>query len=65
MYGESQAEGGSLLNANDPRMPAEFFSTPDKNRKNIKLGGLDIASLLNSGITHSDLNPYLPFHWNE
>ena len=60
MYGESQAEGGSLLNANDPQMPAEFFSTPDKNRKNIKLGGLDIASLLNSGITHSDLNPYLP-----
>ena len=60
MYGESQAEGGSLLNANDPQMPAEFFSTPDKNRKNIKLGGVDIASLLNSGITHSDLNPYLP-----
>ena len=60
MYGESQAEGGSLLNANDPRMPAEFFSTPDKSRKNIKLGGVDIASLLNSGITHSDLNPYLP-----
>lgn len=65
MYGESQAEGGSLLRAEDPRMPSKFFARPDSQRREIKLGGVSFDELLEQGLCEGDLNPYIPVSLEE
>lgn len=60
MYGESQAEGGSELDWNNPLMPNNFFSRPKDQLYNIKLGGKTIQELEAEDIKKNDLLPYLP-----
>jgi N-acetyl sugar amidotransferase len=60
MYGENTVEGGSLMDANDPLMPAHFFAKPESKIKDISLGGVPYKDLINHGINEKDLNIYLP-----
>jgi len=60
MYGESQAEGGSYLNWDDPRMPNSFFSRTKEEISDIKLGGKTLSELEEHNIKLNDLLPYLP-----
>lgn len=60
MYGESQAEGGSGLDWDDPRMPNSFFARPRNELLNIELGGVKLDQLENHGIPKSELGPYIP-----
>ena len=65
MYGESQAEGGSYLNWDDPIMPNTFFSKPDNEIENVKLGGCSLPELNGYGISKKELTPYLPLSIND
>ena len=60
MYGESQAEGGSLLNADNPRMPNSFFARPRDRLRGIEVGGVPFDQLVSYGIPESELQPYIP-----
>ncbi len=65
MYGESQAEGGSHLNWDEPRMPNSFFSRNKEDISNIKLGGKTLSELEDHNIKLNDLLPYLPLDIND
>ena len=60
MYGESQAEGGSKVRWDDPKMPTDFFSVEKSRRHDSKISGLSLSELSHNGITASDLELYLP-----
>ena len=60
MYGESQAEGGSGLGWDDPRMPTSFFARPREKMLDIELGGVPFAELADMGLRHTDMQPYIP-----
>lgn len=60
MYGESQAEGGSLLDADNPRMPNAFFARPRESITDIELGGVHYKDMDAHGIKKEDLLPYVP-----
>ncbi len=65
MYGETQAEGGSDLNWDNPRMPDNFFSRPKEQILEIKLGGKTLSQLDNEGIKKEELIPYFPLDIND
>lgn len=60
MYGENQAEYGNNIADNyESKMDTKFFSA--ENRERIELGGLNIASILEStDFRINDFEPYLP-----
>lgn len=60
VYGESQAEGGSGLNWDDPRMPTSFFARPRNQIYDIELGGVRFDQLAEHGLKRADLLPYVP-----
>ncbi len=61
MYGESQAEGGSDLDeAADAAMPAKYYSSPEGQKINAILGGVEYKEWIERGYGVGDLSPYLP-----
>ena len=60
MYGESESEGGSKVDPLDPKMDSKFFAVPRAEQKNIIIGKRYYNELIESGLTHTDLLPYLP-----
>lgn len=59
-YGESSAEGGSHEDPDNPMMIPEFYSVPRAERTNIMVGKRSYQELLGTGLTPTDLEPYLP-----
>lgn len=64
-YGESQAEGGSGLDWNQPRMSNNFFSRSSDEILDITLSGCSLGELEHHGITMADLSPYVPLDVSE
>ena len=60
MYGESQAEGGSVLNRHDPLMPAEFYARTKAEQTDLELGGVKYSDLVAQDFGQVDLIPYVP-----
>jgi hypothetical protein len=61
MYGESQAEGGNNISeAMDPIMNPRYYSAPESDCMNVRLGGVEYAELIDRGFEPQDLSVYLP-----
>jgi len=61
MYGESQAEGGTNIEAGlRPTMEHKFYTRPRAQQKDIILGGVHYDDWLKQGCMPADLDPYIP-----
>jgi len=60
IYGENESEGGSRIDPNDPKMDPKFFSVPRSQQKDIFVGKRSYDELMDMGLTHTDLLPYIP-----
>ncbi|MBT4888160.1 MAG: N-acetyl sugar amidotransferase [Rhodospirillales bacterium] len=59
VYGENEAEGGSRIKFNNT-MNTQFFASPRDERRDVVIGKRSYNELIDLGLSHHDLEPYLP-----
>lgn len=61
MYGESQGEAGAdVAEAMKPLMNPKYYSVPQAEQRNLRLGGRSLEEILAMGFDEADIHPYLP-----